>query len=100
MSTKRGNSKKANAPKLARFDTFVQWCKDNKWIFPILVVVVIVVGVAQFTDSVDKIREFFGTSSAITPTTIVGNVANSNTVNIGGIIPVKLLAEISFTKQS
>lgn len=82
---KKRNSKAKNEQPPTRFDSFILSCKNSKWIFPILVVVVVVVGIASFTDSLGKIRSFLKPNNAVTPTPITtGNNANFNTVNVSG----------------
>jgi len=41
-----------------RVDGIVRWFKNNRIISVIIVAALIVIGVAQFTDSIDKIRKF------------------------------------------
>lgn len=84
MSARRVKSKKVTEPKLTRFDALVQRCKNNKWIVPVLMLVMILVGIAQFTDAVDKISMFFTSDSKKSAAYVIGNIAESNSVKIGG----------------
>jgi hypothetical protein len=59
--------KRKKASELTKFDAFVRRCKNNKWIALILVLVAILVGIAQSTDALSRIRAFFFPGSSSTP---------------------------------
>jgi hypothetical protein len=60
--------KKQNTPEQTKFDAFVLRCKNNKWIAPVLILFLILVGIAQFTDAIGKIRNFIKpTASSVLP---------------------------------
>ena len=42
--------------KTTQYDRFIKWCKNNRFICFILIVIIIVIGLGQFTDAYNKIR--------------------------------------------
>jgi hypothetical protein len=67
IAVKNRRPKNQSEPEQTKFDAFVLRCKNNKWIALILIILVILTGIAGFTDAIDKIRNFI----APTPTPVL-----------------------------
>lgn len=62
----------------SRVGKFLRWCNDNKLISLVIIVGLVVIGISQFTDALDKIRVFFKPESpSIQPSQGMVNSPNS-----------------------
>ncbi len=49
----------ADSQKKTRVDSFIYWCKNHKIISTVIIIAIIVIAIAKFTDAVTQINSFF-----------------------------------------